>query len=379
MLAHLGQRTRFLEDPRDLLDACEGPRVQLIGDAFVRPPHASERFEPPRPEPGGSVDPSLGYAGFVVEKDAAIPLRPARVLSARRPRLSVIVIAHDMRREAMRTVCSLLPPYQHGITLDEYEILVIDNGSTAPLDASEIHALGPNVRYTFLEDAPPSPAHAINHGVAHTTGDLVAIVIDGACLLSPGVLSAAFLAARAFPLPVVATRYFALGPGIQRETMLVGYDRVVEDRLIESIGWPADGYRLFEVASPLTFSGPHEHWFRAWFESNCLVLPRSVFERLDGFDERFDLPGGGLLNMDSFRRACELPDTQPVQLIGEGVFHQIHGGITSNVTDEDAAAKLRLYSSQYAALRARAIGRPSKSFYFQGALKVSSCRWKMHG
>jgi hypothetical protein len=85
------------------------------------------------------------------------------------------------------------------------------------------------------------------------------------------------------------------------------------------------------------------------------------------------------VNLDLFRRACELPDTQPVQLIGEGVFHQIHGGITSNTTQQDAEAKRRVYQDQYLSLRGRSAGGPAKNFYFMGALPVRACLAKMRG
>ncbi len=61
-------------------------------------------------------------------------------------------------------------------------------------------------------------------------------------------------------------------------------------------------------------------------ESNALFMSASLWSELDGFDEIFDRPGGGLVNHDLFRRACELPDVELVVLLGEGTFHQFHGG-----------------------------------------------------
>jgi hypothetical protein len=359
-----------------LCAACAGTPVQLIGDALVRPV-ADPRV--PAAATSQAVDPELQYLGLVVRPDLPTTYRPERFRRAQPPRLSIVLIVHDMPREAPRTLISLLPPYQLGVDIDRYEIIVVENGSSRPLDAASTRALAPNVQYHFLQDPPASPARAINFGVARSSGDFVAIAIDGACLLSPGVIAQALRAAASFPEPVIATRYFVLGPGLQRQTMLEGYDAAEEDRLLASIAWPEPGYRLFEIASPLTYGGPTEHWLTAWFESNCLFLSRAVFDRLGGCDERFDLPGGGLLNLDLFRRACELPDTQPVQLIGEGVFHQIHGGITSNTTQQDAEAKQRVYNEQYLTLRGRSAGGPAKNFYFVGALPVRACLAKMRG
>ena len=375
-LARTEEDQRPKSDLRRLWQAREGTVVKLVGDAFIRPGAAPAPVSPPERK---TVEASLTYAGFVVEPGAEVAATGARHVRRERPRLSVIVIVHDMQREAPRAVRSLLPPYQRGIQLEEFEVIVVENGSSARLNEAEIRRLAPNVRYHFLADPPPSPAYAINYGVEQAGGDLLGIMIDGACLLSPGVLSAGLMAARAFSSPVVATRYFVLGPGIQRQTMLEGYDAAEEDRMLAGIDWPNDGYRLFEIASPLTFGGSSEHWLTAWFESNCLFVPRSTFEKVGGCDERFDLPGGGALNLDLFRTCCELPESQPVQLIGEGTFHQIHGGITSNTPQQDAEAKGQLYADQYTELRGRPPGRPAKGFFFLGSLMTSAARWKMRG
>ena len=42
------------------------------------------------------------------------------------------------------------------------------------------------------------------------------------------------------------------------------------------------------------------------------------------------MAGGGLVNLDVWRRACEAPDSQVIMLLGEGTFHQIHGGVATN-------------------------------------------------
>ncbi|NDD63778.1 MAG: hypothetical protein EBZ36_07345, partial [Acidobacteria bacterium] len=37
-----------------------------------------------------------------------------------------------MAREAPRTILSALPPYQKNVTASDYEVIVVDNGSTEP-------------------------------------------------------------------------------------------------------------------------------------------------------------------------------------------------------------------------------------------------------
>ena len=65
-------------------------------------------------------------------------------------------------------------------------------------------------------------------------------------------------------------------------------------------------------------------------ESNALFMPKAMWQELGGLDEQFVLPGGGLSNHDLYRRACELDGAQLVVLLGEGTFHQIHGGAATS-------------------------------------------------
>jgi len=66
-------------------------------------------------------------------------------------------------------------------------------------------------------------------------------------------------------------------------------------------------------------------------ESSSLFMHRSLWDDLGGLDERFDLPGGGLVNHDLYRRACGLPGIDLIQLLGEGTFHQFHGGAATSL------------------------------------------------
>jgi glycosyltransferase involved in cell wall biosynthesis len=290
------------------------------------------------------------------------------------PRLSVILIAYNMRREITRTQTTLSPSYQRDINSTDYEVLLIDNGSPRPVDRAVVADFGPQFQYHLLADAPPSPARAINWGAELARGEILCLMIDGAHLLTPGTLSLALAAFGAFPNPVVMLRYFYLGPGSQNDTILAGYDQTVEDALLEEIGWPRDGYRLFEIAFPLPTFGPRISWFNRMLESNCLFLRKPVFLDMGGSDERFDFPGGGFLNIDILQHAAMREGTQLVQLIGEGSFHQIHGGITTNTDRADQRAKVESYASQFQAIRGRELGGLGKRVYFLGHLPTQHAK-----
>ena len=59
-------------------------------------------------------------------------------------------------------------------------------------------------------------------------------------------------------------------------------------------------------------------------------MPADLWRELEGLDERFSLPGGGLVNHDLYQRACRLPGAELVVILGEGTFHQVHGGAATS-------------------------------------------------
>lgn len=283
-------------------------------------------------------------------------------------KLSIILVAYNMVREIPRALQSLSPTYQEEIDGDEYEVLVVDNGSSQPIGAATVEAFGSHFHYHYLENAPPSPARALNFGASRARGEILCLMIDGAHLLTPGVLKLALAAFRAFAEPVVLTRYFFLGPGEQNDTVLKGYNQQREDEMLRHILWPADGYRLFEIGEPFMGGMPTITWLNKMIESNCLFMRREIFALIGGANEQFDLPGGGFLNLDICREATELPVTQPVLLIGEGSFHQVHGGTTTNVPPQERDSKVASYLTQYEAIRGKTFRTGEVEVFYLGHL-----------
>jgi glycosyltransferase involved in cell wall biosynthesis len=292
--------------------------------------------------------------------------------------LSVILVAYNMQRAAPRSVQSLLTPYQRGISADSYEVIVVDNGSDSPLTSLPGPEGCAGIRTIRLENAPASPARAINLGLAKARGQVVAVMVDGAHMLTPGALRHGLDLFGSLDNPVVALPQFFLGPGPQTETIYQGYDEAAEDALLEQIGWPEDGYRLFEIGVPYRIEPggrrPQLFWFVRLFESNCLFARRETLEHIGGCDERFDLPGGGLLLPDLYRRLADLPDAELVQLLGEASFHQIHGGTSTNVTRAQQKARLQEYLAQYQAIRGRAFEVSQKPLRYYGHMPTPQAR-----
>ncbi|MBA2434806.1 MAG: glycosyltransferase [Chthoniobacterales bacterium] len=288
-----------------------------------------------------------------------------------KPQLSVIVIVHDMRREAPRTLFSLSPGYQQGVAAEDYEVVVIENGSTDPLPAKEVERIAPSFRYHRHETSSSSPVDAVNLGVEMARGECVAVCVDGARILTPGILQHMLAAFRAFPNPFVYTLGWHLGEEVQNLSIKSGYDQAAEDRLLDSVDWRANGYALFSVAA-LALSC-REGWFSALAESNCFALCKSEFVRLGGFDPHFQAPGGGLVNLDFFALACAAPELTPVLLLGEGTFHQFHGGVATNVAM--AEHPWEKFHQEYVRLRGKTYAPPSFSPEYLGRLSPEARRF----
>lgn len=273
-----------------------------------------------------------------------------------------------MAREIPRTLQSLARDYQLTAEDFDYEVILVDNGSSTPLDETTWQETNVPVSLLRIEDAHPSPAQAVNRAALQAQGDLLCLMIDGAHLLTPGVFKLAMAADLALPEAVVALRYFFLGPDEQNHSITDGYNKDIEDQMLSTINWPMDGYRLFEIGTPFRAGSSGANWLHKMFESNCLFLRRSRFEALGGADEAFNLPGGGFVNLDLYKRACDSEGTTPVQIIGEGSFHQIHGGTTTNVPIGKRKNQTQLYREQYRDIRGHNDYVTEKEIFYLGHL-----------
>ena len=340
--------TRGIADPIDRVDAAAIAWRKTASDSRVPAP-ATPVAATPRP-----------------------PLAPAEVRDA--IDLSVVVVFYNMRREAARTLQSLSRSYQEEIGDVDYEVIVVENGSSDDQKLGEafVGSFGPEFRYLDLgADATPSPAMALNRGIREGRGRTFALMIDGAHVLTPGVLRFGLAGLATYAPAIVATQQWYLGPGQQGDAMGNGYDEEYEDRLFEGIAWPNAGHRLFEIGH---FVGDRD-WLDGVWESNCMFVPRRLLAQVGCFDESFSMAGGGYANLELYERLGSSPDVTVCTIMGEGSFHQVHGGVTTNQTDAaERRSRVFSYGQHYADLRGRPFKGPGKPIHYVGRIPNVAAR-----
>jgi cephalosporin hydroxylase len=299
---------------------------------------------------------------------------PAPAAPAASIDLTVVVVFYNMRREADRTLASLARAYQEDVVDLDYEVVVVENGSDEDqrLGAAFVEGFGPEFRYVDLgAAATPSPVPALNEGIRRGRGRAYALMIDGAHVLTPGVLRFGMAGLATYAPAIVATQQWYVGPGQQGDAMQSGYDQAYEDRLFQRIRWPTAGYRLFEIGH---FIGDRD-WLDGVWESNCMFVERRQLEQIGCFDESFSMPGGGYANLELYERLGSSPDITVATILGEGSFHQVHGGTTTNQVDPaERRSRVFGYSEHYADLRGRAFRGPGKPIHFVGRLSNQAAR-----
>jgi hypothetical protein len=255
-----------------------------------------------------------------------------------------------MQREAVRTLRSLSAAYQCDVDAADYEVIAIDNNSTFPLDKGAVEKIDTNFRYSVFKTEGVSPVEAVNAGVKMAESENIAVIVDGARMATPGLVSNTLRGLRAFEDPFICALSWHLGPDVQCFSMQSGYNQASEDRLLDIIDWQNNGYKLFDISTIAPSSKP------GFFgdvprECSWFAMRKKTFESAGGFDPLFQTPGGGFVNHDFRNRVMAIQNICPVVMLGEGVFHQFHGGISTNVTAKELEETLEKFRQEYQDIR----------------------------
>ncbi|MEM9667517.1 MAG: methyltransferase domain-containing protein [Pseudomonadota bacterium] len=286
-------------------------------------------------------------------------------ISQSKPKISVVVISYNMKRELPRTLQTLSASNQGFDDEDDVEIILVDNGSTDGIDLQALQNDMPSLKVHAFDSGSSSPVEAINFGLAKARAGLQGVMIDGARMASPGLLSTAIEAASLHPRAVIGTIAFHLGPKVQMQSVLEGYNQDVEDELLSGIDWLQDGYRLFDISCLAGSSA--KGWLSVPAETNALFMKKDLWAELGGYDPIFQSPGGGYVNLDTWKRACELSEAQVIMLLGEATFHQVHGGVATNaVVPAGEKRPGQIFKEEYRMFRGRDYAPPKVSALFHG-------------
>ena len=257
--------------------------------------------------------------------------------------LSVVLIGYKMSRQLLNTAYTLSTHYQRNVNASEYELIVVENESSDNVDEEALLALGDNIRFLRRQESSHTPVYAVNEAFSLCRGELWGLMIDGARMVSPGVLRKAIDCWSENRRALVAVPGYHLGKQEQYELEDPLAALQAERELLDACDWRKDGYQLFSIS---TFSGANRRgYLQPIMECNCVFSSAGNFERIGYADERFQLRGGGSINLHMYRSLGLLADSELYVLPGEGSFHQFHGGVTT-FGYEDRVAEIERHRVQ---------------------------------
>jgi len=283
--------------------------------------------------------------------------------------LSIIICVYNMPREAPRTILSALPPYQKNVKENEYEVIIVDNGSSTFIDAPFLEKLPGMAKYVQYPGKSVSPVFALNWAADNVAkGDRIMLCVDGTRIFSENLVAMCLKYSAISQLAFVYTLAWHLGPDVQMRSAQAGYNQEVEDKLLNEIDWYRNPAKLFEVS--VLAGSSKSGFFSAIRESNAFVASRIMLEKIGKFDERFTSPGGGLANLEIFSRYVTTEWVFPICLLGEGTFHQYHDGIATS-----GRAAPNIFREEYKAIFNRSYQPPIYSTMFAGALRKEASQF----
>lgn len=259
-------------------------------------------------------------------------------------KLSIIVIAYNMPRQAYNTLYTLSRAYQKNIDKIDYEVICVENRSKNCLDEKQVKALGYEFKYFLRDEQSKSPVAAMNFALAQSSGTNICMMIDGARMVTPRVIEYMAMAFRAEKNSLVAVPGYSIGWQDQHYNKNNQYDEEIEQNLMQAINWQVNGYRLFDIS---VLSGANINGvYNPYMECNCLATSKENFEKIGNIDESFQQPGGGSINLHLFRQLGLISKPYPLFILAsEGSFHQYHGGITTSQW-EDLAETLAAHRAE---------------------------------
>jgi GT2 family glycosyltransferase len=215
-----------------------------------------------RVDPGCAVEPS---------PEAPWHHRVRHPLPAERPLVSIVICTRD-HGDLLRTAVESITCRS---TYDEYEILVVDNGSREPATLAFLAALGGHDRITVVRDDSPFNYSRLNNtAVARTRGAVVCLLNDDIEVLAPDWLEELVSQAIRPDVGAVGARLWYPDGTLQHGGVIIGIGGVA-------------GH-----AHPRLPRGKRGYFCRGVLQQEmsavtgaCLAVRRQVFDEVGGLDE----------------------------------------------------------------------------------------------
>jgi hypothetical protein len=102
-------------------------------------------------------------------------------------------------------------------------------------------------------------------------------------------------------------------------------------------------------------------------------MRKASFFRIGGFNPKFTETGGGLAILDLFHSAVTNYELEYVVLLGEGSFHQFHGGVASNVAY--AEHPWERFHNQYEAIKGHPFQLEVRRPFYFGEIPPEAIPW----
>ena len=259
------------------------------------------------------------------------------------PKVSIILIGYKMPTQLQKTLETLSTEFQRGVRAEDFEVILVENRSTQNLPEAVVEALPENVRYFLRDESGHTPVPAINFAFEKCRGTYIGLIMDGARMLTPGVIDNALKCLRLDSNILGVVPGYHLGMEEQHEHDDPEVALREEAQLLDSVDWRRDGYELFRIS---TWSGANRNgYLHPIMECNCLFASRDNYEAIGYANTDFTLRGGGSINLHIYRSLGMLPHTRVFVWPGEGSFHQYHGGVTTSSYD-DRQAEIERHRTQ---------------------------------
>ncbi|MFT7174582.1 MAG: hypothetical protein ACJAUG_000572, partial [Halioglobus sp.] len=158
---------------------------RLLGRGVFDSALAHTRASEPRPEQplsakiNAPLTPKMKNSPIPIHRFADEISLPAIPLEGPRHKISFVVIVYKMPDQAEKTLYSLSTQYQRGVSETDYEVIVVENASSAVLGEQRACQYADNVRYFYREETQPTPVPAVNFGASQASGSHITIMVDG--------------------------------------------------------------------------------------------------------------------------------------------------------------------------------------------------------